>query len=336
MEKQFLQMTVSIALIIFSSIGLISCLYMITYFIFIKKENKLLDLSLGLLFLAITLRVSKSVFYYVFSGISTLGVGIGFFGFASIGPLLYFYFKLSKNKNYQLQFKDTLHFVFAITGFCSISFFNSYHYEFYLVTKFQLAAYLLYIGGNYIFAKNGSHLSKWHRILFYSMVGLLGVFTFQFFIGNIKAYTVGTAIVFLITYVLFFIALKTPSVIKKNTITQLPQELLDKIKSTIEIEKIYFQPAITLAQFSEAINTPSYLVSKATKIIYNKSFPEVINSFRIKEITQKLKEPNHRNDKIEDLAYDVGFNTTSAFYSAFKKEISMTPRAYQKVSSEKV
>ena len=38
-------MTVSIALVIFSSIGLISCLYMITYFLFIKKENRLIEVK---------------------------------------------------------------------------------------------------------------------------------------------------------------------------------------------------------------------------------------------------------------------------------------------------
>ena len=328
-------MTVSIALIIFSSVGLISCLYMITYFLFIKKENKLLDLSLGLLFLAITLRVSKSVFYYVFSGISTLGVGIGFFGFASIGPLLYFYFKLSKNKGYQLQYKDALHFVFAITGFCAISFFKNYHYEFYLATKLQLAAYLIIIAKNYVFVDDKNQLSKWHIVLFYSITALLGVFTFQFYIGNLEAYTAGTAFAFLIVYILFFVALKTPSVVKKIESINLPQDLLDKIIRAIEIDKIYTQPAITLAQFSNAINTPTYLVSKATSKIYNKSFPEVINSFRIKEVTQKLAEPDHLNDKIEDLAFDVGFNTSSAFYNAFKKETSMTPRAYQKLISEK-
>ena len=308
---------------------------MITYFLFIKKENILLDLSLGLLFLAITLRVSKSVFYYVFSGISTLGVGIGFLGFASIGPLLYFYFKLSKNKNYQLSLKDILHFVFALTGFCFITFLKEYHYEFYFAAKFQLAAYLLLIGINFVFVKKESQQSKWHSILFYSMVVMLGIFIFQFFIGNIESYTAGTALSFLVIYFLFFVALKTPTVIKKVTPTNLPQELIDKIRSTIEKDKIYFQPAITLAQFSEAINTPSYLVSRATKIIYKKSFPEVINSFRIKEIKEKLALPENSNDKVEELAYDVGFNTSSAFYNAFKKETSMSPRSYQKMILDK-
>lgn len=309
-------------------------MFMITYFLFIKKENKFIDLSLGLLFLAINLRISKSVVYYVFSEISTLGVGIGFLGFASIGPLLFFYFKYSKNKSYQLNIKDVLHFAFALIGFSVISFLNIYHNEFYIATKFQLASYLIFIGKNHVFVNKDEKLSKWHDILFYSMVCILAVFTFQFFVGNIESYTVGTALASLIIYVLFFIALKTPSVIKKITPNKLPKDLLDKIKNAIESDKIYTQPAITLSQFSEAIETPNYLVSKATKAIYNKSFPEIINSFRIKDITKKLSEPNHSNDKIEDLAYDVGFNTSSAFYNAFKKETSMSPRAYQKMIQE--
>lgn len=325
-------MTYAIALIIFSSIAMVTCMFLVTYFIFIKKEHKLIDLSLGLLFFAIALRISKSIFYYVLLEISTEGVGLGFLGFASIGPLLYFYFKLSKNRTYQLQAKDSLHFLYALTGFIIITFFDTYHNNFYLGAKIQLSFYLIYIGRYYVFVKNDKKASSWHNILFYAMIVLLCVLTYQFFAATLEGYTYGTALASLIVYVLFFIALKSPSIIKKTSTADLPQELLDKISNALEVDKIYAQPSITLAQFSEAIETPAYLVSKATKILYKKSFPEAINSFRIKEITQKLAEPNHGNDKIEDLAYDVGFNTSSAFYSAFKKETSMTPRAYQKMT----
>lgn len=328
-------MTTAIALIIFSSIALVTCMFLVTYFLFIKKEHKLIDLSLGLLFFAIALRISKSIFYYVFLEISTEGVGLGFLGFASIGPLLYFYFKLSQNRTYQLKLKDSMHFLFALIGFIVITFFDTFHNNFYLGAKLQLSIYLIYIGRYYIFAKNNNKVSTWHIILFYAMIALLGVLTYQFFAATLEVYTYGTALASLIIYALFFVALKSPSVIKKTNAVDLPQDLLDKISNALEIDKIYAQPSITLAQFSEAIDTPAYLVSKATKILYKKSFPEVINSFRIKEITQKLAEPIHSNNKIEDLAYDVGFNTSSAFYNAFKKETSMTPRAYQKVLQER-
>ena len=309
---------------------------MVTYFLVIKQEHKLIELSLGLLFLAIALRILKSVFYYVFDSVSAIGVAFGFLGFASIGPLLYFYFKISKNRSHKLKLKDLAHFIFAVFGFAFIAIFDIYNSDFYLATKFQLAGYLVFIGYNYIFINDEEKLSKWHNSLYAAMLCLLAVLTFQFYVGNMTSYTIGTAMASLIIYVLFFIALKTPSVIKKGTPNNLPKELLDKIKNAIETDRIYIQPSITLTQFSEAIDTPAYLVSKATKILYKKSFPEVINSFRIKDITQKLAEPNHSNDKIEDLAYDVGFNTSSAFYNAFKKETAMTPRAYQKMIQHKI
>ncbi|OUR97617.1 hypothetical protein A9Q86_15490 [Flavobacteriales bacterium 33_180_T64] len=309
---------------------------MITYFIIIKQEHKLIDLSLGLLFLAIALRILKSVFYYVFDGVSAIGVAFGFLGFAAIGPLLYFYFKLSKNRSYTLKLKDITHFIFALFGFTIIATLDLYHADFYLAAKVQFSSYLVYIGYSYIFVKEDDKPSKWHHSLFYAMLCLLAVLFYQFYVGNMISYTIGTAMASLIIYVLFFIALKTPSVLKKTKSDKLSGGLLDKIKNAIEIDKIYTQPAITLSQFSETINTPTYLVSKATKSIYKKTFPEVINSFRIKDIQKKLALPEHTNDKIEDLAYDVGFNSSSAFYNAFKKETSMSPRAYQKIAHDRL
>ena len=52
-----------------------------------------------------------------------------------------------------------------------------------------------------------------------------------------------------------------------------------------------------------------------------------MNELRVKEVKQKLA--GGSDVKIEGLAYDVGFNTPSAFYAAFKKETSLSPREYQ-------
>ena len=323
-------MTISIALIIFSGAAVATCLFSITYFLFIKQVNRYADTSLGLLFLAIALRISKSIFYYIFPDISAFGVAMGLFGFASIGPFALLYFKFSKARSFQLKFTELAHFSLAIIGFLIIFIFDEFRNLLYKTAALQLGMYLFYIGYKYILAKNGLNLSRWHYTLFYGLVALLGVFVLQFYMGTIESYTVGTALASTIVYILFFMGLKTSTVVKKQTKDNLPHDLLKKIKSVIENDKIYRQPAITLAQFSEEIDTPTYLVSKATKAIYKKSFPEVINGFRIKEITQKLSDPNSNSDKIEGLAYDVGFKTSSAFYNAFKKETSMSPREYQK------
>ena len=330
-------MNISIALIILSSISITICLFMVTYFLFIRNENKLQDLSLGFLLLAITLRISKSIFYYIFPDLSATGVAFGFLGFASMGPLLLFYFRFSSINSSHFKRTDVLHFLFPTVGFFIISLLDIQRNNLYLTAKLSLGIYLVVIGYRYLYNKDlVDGKTKWHTVLFFTNVCLLAVFSAQFFAGTIESYTIGTGVASLIFYVLFFYILKTPRLIRRSNTSKIPEELRTKIIETIEDNKIYKQPSITLAQFSEVLDTPSYIVSKATSLIYNKTFPEVINSYRIKEITQKLKEPNHVNDKIEDLAYDVGFNTSSAFYSAFKKETSMTPRAYQKLAATEI
>lgn len=321
-------MNVSLVLAIFSSIAVTSCAFLASYFLFIKKEHKLKDSALGFLFIAIALRIVKSIFYYILPEIATIGIAIGFFGFACIGPLALTYFSISQNNSNNLNSLVYLHLIFPIVGFVIIMSNRNIGYDMYLLANISLASYLGYIGAKFIYKSNLS--SKWRKVLFYALVALSVILIYQLLGQTINSYAIGIGLSSLVLYFLFFYALQSPTIIKKPN-KALPQQLLQKIRSAIEEDNIYLQPAITLAQFSEAIETPTYLVSKATKSIYNKSFPEVINSFRIKTIKTKLSQSDYANEKIEDLAYDVGFNTSSAFYNAFKKETSMSPRAYQKM-----
>lgn len=330
-------MNPSTTLIVFSSIAVTSCGFLASYFLFIKKEDRLKDMSLGLLFIAIAFRIAKSIFYYALPEISSIGVGLGFFGFSCIGPLALTYFNINHNKLTKLKLTTFLHLAFPIIGFIIILInSNAYAYLMYLLANISLAAYLGFIANQFILKSKTTELSKWNNVLFYALVVLAVILIYQLLGENINAYAIGIGLSSLVIYFLFFYALQSPVVTKKINTKTLSPILLQKIKTAIEDDQIFKQPDISLAQFSEAIDTPTYLVSKATKSIYKKSFPEVINSFRIQTIKQKLSQPEFANEKIEDLAYDVGFNTASTFYNAFKKETAMSPRAYQKEILEKV
>ena len=61
------------------------------------------------------------------------------------------------------------------------------------------------------------------------------------------------------------------------------------------------------------------------------SFREFVNTYRIAEVKEKLCEKSADFSKVEALAYDVGFNSPSAFYAAFKKETSLSPQEYRKL-----
>lgn len=322
-------MNTSIILIVFSSISVTSCFLLASYFLFIRKENKQHDLTLGLLFVAIALRITKSIFYYILTGISSFGTGAGFFGFALIGPLAFTYFSLNNKNNFTFKPITLLHLIFPVIGFITILVNSRFAYDMYFLANISFVSYLVIIASKFILKPKENILSKWHKALFLGLIALSIILIYQLFGQTMSAYATGIGLSSIVLYFLFFYALQSPSVVKKTSTKIIPEKIILKITKAIEEDKIYYQSGITLTQFAEAIGAPNYMVSRATKKIYSKNFPEVINSFRIKAVKDKLLQPEFINEKIEDLAYDVGFNTSSAFYNAFKKEVCMTPREYQ-------
>ena len=60
---------------------------------------------------------------------------------------------------------------------------------------------------------------------------------------------------------------------------------------------------------------------------FNQNFRDFINSYRIEESKSRLVQDDMN---ILNIAYEVGFNSKSAFNTAFKKFTGMTPKEYRK------
>ena len=106
---------------------------------------------------------------------------------------------------------------------------------------------------------------------------------------------------------------------------------MEKLKYSFEEEKIYRDASLNLNKLSTVIQKPSYLISKTINSHFGMSFREFVNTYRIAEVKEKLCEKTADFSKVEALAYDVGFNSPSAFYAAFKKETSLSPQEYRKI-----
>jgi AraC-like DNA-binding protein len=55
----------------------------------------------------------------------------------------------------------------------------------------------------------------------------------------------------------------------------------------------------------------------------------MIASYRIREAKILLKDPEHEQLTIEDLADEVGYNSKSAFNRSFKKHTGLTPSEFK-------
>jgi AraC-like DNA-binding protein len=63
---------------------------------------------------------------------------------------------------------------------------------------------------------------------------------------------------------------------------------------------------------------------------YGLNFSDFINQYRIEEMKTKLTNTRYHHFKIEQIAFDTGFNSKSTFQAAFKKFTGRTPSEYRK------
>ncbi|OEK00850.1 hypothetical protein BFP97_04700 [Roseivirga sp. 4D4] len=322
-------MNVYVVLIVFSSIAVAMCFFMISYLLFVKKQLNTRTKLLALIVSALAVRIAKSVFFFLIPQLSTFGVALGFLGFSLLGPLLYFYFQGSYHKENQFSFRkiDLVHIIIPVSGFIGIITLGNYLDQFYLACSISLGFYLLLI----FRSPSYNDLSPWDLMLYRLMLVLLVAFTFPYFFKYVHSYAIGTAISSAVVYCMFFYFLKyAPRLSTKVNELEVNLQLEQKIINALELDEVYRQSALTLSEFSELVGVPQYIISRVTKKVYKKTFPETVNSLRISDVQEKLKQSDAKGAKIEQLAFDAGFNTLSTFYAVFKKETSMTPREYQR------
>lgn len=117
-----------------------------------------------------------------------------------------------------------------------------------------------------------------------------------------------------------------PKYVKSGLTDSLSQELKKNLKDLFQNEKLYRNNDINLDMVAEKLNTTRHNASQLINEHFNMSFREFVNSYRIQEAKELLKEENELN--IIDVAYEVGYNNKVSFNKAFKKDTQLTPSEY--------
>lgn len=98
----------------------------------------------------------------------------------------------------------------------------------------------------------------------------------------------------------------------------------------LEKEKIYRDENLSLSSVAERLNISANYLSQLINTLSNNNFSKLVNRYRIDEAAHRLTNPDFINYTVEGIGYESGFNSTSAFYSAFKKHTGITPTQYRK------
>lgn len=103
------------------------------------------------------------------------------------------------------------------------------------------------------------------------------------------------------------------------------------LQSLMQQHKVYMHPGLTLPKLSELVRCPINHLSQVINAGFGMSFFDYLNSYRIEEAKRLLKERGDQPRSILNVAFDVGFNSNSAFYSAFKRLCGQTPAQYRRM-----
>jgi len=108
------------------------------------------------------------------------------------------------------------------------------------------------------------------------------------------------------------------------------EELLGQLQHAMEENRFYLDPELSLPRLAEALGCSVNHLSQAINAGHSMSFFDYVNQFRVAEAGRLLRQKDCRYPAILDVALSVGFNSTSTFYTAFKKATGQTPARYRR------
>ncbi|WP_187428589.1 hypothetical protein ROLI_044900 [Roseobacter fucihabitans] len=100
--------------------------------------------------------------------------------------------------------------------------------------------------------------------------------------------------------------------------------IANKIEKAMSKDLLYRDPNLSLWDLAKHIGVTSNYVSQTLNMTLMCNFFDYVNKWRIKDAVKQLRDTE---ETILLITYDVGFNSRSSFYNAFKREMGTTPSA---------
>ena len=112
-------------------------------------------------------------------------------------------------------------------------------------------------------------------------------------------------------------------------------QLLETLECLMAEKQLYLDPELSLPKLADYLNTTVNHVSQTINAGLQTTFFDYINQKRVEAAIKLMRSDTTSREAILDIALEVGFNSTSTFYNAFRKVTGQTPGAYrQRILSE--
>lgn len=339
-------------LLTISALGACNGLILGLYLIFNRKGRPLWTFFMGLMLLMISIRVAKSVFFYFNPDLPKSCLQTGLSACFLIGPSLYYMLLSARNagkpvpKSWKVAWAVLLGII--IIGGTAIS------YQAYPVIWNKVIAYIIYaqwciylVASVYIMRKEiaGIFAGK-ATVLERQMLSVLAgnIILYLFYALALFRYlpaayisaAVSFSFILYVTIFIFFYGGNTKTNGSPSAKKKIPesdaQALHDKLTAAMADPAIYKDPNLKLGDLARRMHITPHLLSQFLNDNLGRSFSAFVNEYRIGEACRIIAANDHLS--LESIGYEVGFNSKSTFYTAFRKVTGTTPALFRENNGE--
>ena len=101
-----------------------------------------------------------------------------------------------------------------------------------------------------------------------------------------------------------------------------------RIKNKLEIEKVYLEDSLNLAEFASSLGLSKKYTSEVINQSFGTSFKRLVNHYRVEEVKSLMNSQKGTDFLLIDLGLRSGFNNKVSFYRTFKEHTGKSPSDY--------
>lgn len=136
----------------------------------------------------------------------------------------------------------------------------------------------------------------------------------------------GLGFVYLVGTSLFRIYPQAIKIDKLSELSPAEMAIAQKIENLLTLEKVYQEPAYSRGDLARECQTSEAVISKIINLHFHKTFPQLINEYRIEDAKRLLTETQA---PVRTIAEEVGFNSLATFNRVFKEISGTTAGQYR-------
>jgi AraC-like DNA-binding protein len=328
--------------------------FIVSCYVFISSKKQIARQFLALMLLMISIRIFKSVLFFFNPEVDKFILQIGLCACFLIGPFLYFYVAALRDNLTVTPLKWRVYLIGLLSIILGVGQFFPYS------ALPELWGGLIYKAVNYswllciilslivikpniikLLDKKKSQFTEEDILVLCVLLGN-SVIWLAYFTASYTSYIVGAlsfSFIFILSVLLAFFKFKTRQQPPKNKYGDNKIEDTEAIAGLFKLEQLMVEqllfknPNVTMPQIAKRIGMPSPKFSQLLNEKLNKSFSVYINEYRIAHAQQSLIELPKQT--MDDIAEQCGFNSSSTFYSVFKKHTGLTPAKYRDTHTPK-